>query len=449
VVDLDTGLTVRFESIGRETTSVHEWEIDSQYLVPTDGFSFTLVEQDRSLLRGLELLPVELLVNGKSQLLGRIEATDRGDSVLTCRCEGRDYISEIVECDVSPYLTVPPGTDLGVALVDLFRSVGIRQVMDFEDGVTMAEVRSGKTLKSGQRKSRKRNKTSDFKPEAGEAMYQCAERLIARHSTTLQPGPARSTIILDSPDYKQAPTFQLTRTDDPTNSAANNILSGKARRDYSSFPTDALFTGTAVQDQANAGVPIALPLQLIGLSWGINTELAETLERGASPTAGGKDSPNVLYRLLTHRDTDSRTEAEFRAAVSRAISERLKETLVYTCTVKGHVDPVSGAIWSVGMMAGVNDAIADVNENLWIAGRKLRYVPGQSGGAFTDLTLWRPGSFLLDGASEEAVEEAKATASNKKARQNKAAEDKAAEDRRNRAAAALQNAGRGQTGRGQ
>ena len=73
MADLDTGLTVRFESIGRETTSVHEWEIDSQYLVPTDGFSFTLVEQDRSLLRGLDLLPIELLVNGKSQLLGQRE----------------------------------------------------------------------------------------------------------------------------------------------------------------------------------------------------------------------------------------------------------------------------------------------------------------------------------------------------------------------------------------
>ncbi|HVJ15613.1 MAG TPA: hypothetical protein VM686_09230 [Polyangiaceae bacterium] len=449
MADLDTGLTVRFESLGRETTHISEWEIDSQYLVPSDGFKFTLVEQDRSLLRGIELLPVELLVNGKSQLIGRIEATDRGDSVLTCVCEGRDYISEIVECDAAPHTNILAGTELGAALIEIFRAVGIRQVMDFDDGITMAEVRSGKKLKAGQRKSRKKNKTSDCKPEAGEALYQFAERLIARHSTTIQPGPARSTIVLDSPDYKQAPTFQLTRTDDPTNSAANNVLTGKARRDYSSFPTEALFTGTAVQDQANAGVPIALYLQLIGLAWGINTELAETLERGASPTAGGKDSPNVLYRLLTHRDTDSRTEAEFRAAVSRAISERLKETLVYTCTVKGHVDPVSGAIWSVGMMASVNDAIADVNENLWIAGRKLRYVPGQNGGAYTDLTLWRPGSFLLDGASEEAVEEAKATASNKKARQNKAAEDKAAEDRRNRAAAALQNAGRGQTGRGQ
>ena len=399
MADRDTGLTVRFESLGRETVNVSEWEIDSQYMTSTDGFSFSLYEQDRSLLQKLELLPVELLVNGKSQGFFRIEATDRGATAHTIRCEGRDYISEIVECNVSPYKTIPVGTELGAALADILRPVGITQVMDFEDGITMAEVRSGKKLKPGKRKSRKRNQSSDFKPEPGEGIYQFANRLIARHSTTLQPGPARSTIILDSPDYQQEPTFQLTRTDDPTNSAANNIISGKARRDYSSFPTEALFTGTVSDGSEKAGQPMVVQLFLIGLAWGINTELAEILERGAAPTSG-EDSPNALYRLLTHRDTDSRNEAELRAAASRAISERLKDTLTYTCTVKGHVDPISGAIWSVGMMAKVNDSIADVNEALWIAGRKLRYVPGANGGAFTDLTLWRPGSFLLDGAED-------------------------------------------------
>jgi prophage tail gpP-like protein len=399
VAETDTGLTVRYESLGRETTNVVEWEIDSHYMVPTDGFRFTLFEQDRELIRQLELMPIELLVNGKSQLLGRIEKTARGATAHTVVCEGRDYISELAECDVAPHKTIKSGTELGVALTEIMRPVGITQVMDFEDGITMGEVRSGKKGKPGQRRGYKKNQTSDLKPEPNEEILRFANRLIARHSTTIQPGPARTTVILDSPDYSQEPLFQLTRSDDETTSVGNNILRGEAVRDYSKFPTDILFTGTQVQDKGKAGKPIALVLLLVGLAWGINTELAKTLGRGVAP-GHSKGTPNVLYRLLTHRDTDSRTEAEFRAAASRAISERLKDTLTYTCTVKGHIDPVSGAIWSVGMMAKVNDAIADVNENLWIEGRKLYYRAGPDGGAYTDLTLWRPASFLLDGAED-------------------------------------------------
>ncbi len=97
------------------------------------------------------------------------------------------------------------------------------------------------------------------------------------------------------------------------------------------------------------------------------------------------------------------------------------------------------------MMANVNDSVADVNEKLWVSGRKLRYVPGANGGPFTDLTLWRPASWLLDGADEEAVQESKEKAAAAKSKQSKAAADKAADDRRNRAAAALRNQGQGQT----
>ena len=51
----DTGLTVRFETTGRTTTNIEpSWEIDSAYTTSTDGFSFTLVESDRDLLKYLE-----------------------------------------------------------------------------------------------------------------------------------------------------------------------------------------------------------------------------------------------------------------------------------------------------------------------------------------------------------------------------------------------------------
>lgn len=389
----DSILSVRFEGLGRETTNVTEWELDSGYEVSADAFSFTLFEQDRALLKGLELQPVELLVNGVSQMLGRIEVTERGATALTMRCEGRDYISEIVECNASPEKKFTADTEIGVALTEIMRPAGITQVMDFEN-ISMAELRTGKKIKYGKRKSPKKNKASDYKPQPGDGIYDFCNRLIARHAATFQPGPARNTIVINQPDYEQEPLYQLVRTDDTTNSGANNIVRASARRDYSSFPTQAIFTGTNAE-KGKQGTGLAVVMDLAGLAWGFNAELAEVLGRGIAVGESRDGVKNVLYRLLYRRDTESRNEKELRTAASRAISDRLKETLRYSATVRGHADPTTGALWAVNTMCQVSDSIADVNEALWIASRKFRL---SSEGAFTDLEMWRPASFRLDGA---------------------------------------------------
>ncbi len=67
-----------------------------------------------------------------------------------------------------------------------------------------------------------------------------------------------------------------------------------------------------------------------------------------------------------------------------------------TCTVSGHVDPISGGVWSVGAMAQVNDSVARVHEALWISRRTLRYT---SEGAMTDLEMIRPGTWEINEAT--------------------------------------------------
>jgi hypothetical protein len=130
-----------------------------------------------------------------------------------------------------------------------------------------------------------------------------------------------------------------------------------------------------------------------------NTELGKILTastvssrwepgKGATEVASG-----ALYRLLVYRDEEARTETMIESAMKRAIAERLKDTLEYRVTLKGHADATTGAIYSVDTMIDVNDSVCDVHEQLWIASRTLRY--SGSDGPTTELVCWRPESFVI------------------------------------------------------
>lgn len=108
-------------------------------------------------------------------------------------------------------------------------------------------------------------------------------------------------------------------------------------------------------------------------------------------TVYGFDFP--VYKPLFYRDRDSRNDEQLDNSVRRVIAEKLRETLTYTVTVRGHIDPVSGATWTVDTIAKVHDEIEDVDELLWIAERT--FSNDGDGGPVTELVLVRPGSYYF------------------------------------------------------
>jgi prophage tail gpP-like protein len=339
----------------------------------------------------LELQPCELFVNGISQLVGRIDKTRVGHDGKVVTCEGRDYIADMVECNVDPNTKVGPNTELEDALRDAMRVVAIDSITDFEN-VLFSEVRTGKAITRKGRK-RKKHKLQEYKPKPGEGIYEYCNRLVARQSATLQPSLDRTEIVIDAPDYTQKPSYDLIRSDDPNTSSRNNIVSGEAARDFSRFPTYTLFTGTG-GIAGETSVPLRALFRMVDLAKAFNSELGAIMSRAIEPDRPADvGAPGLLYRLLYHRDQEARTQEELEASAKRAIAERLKDTLAYTCSVRGHGDPVTGATFAINTMANVDDAITGVHEPLWIAQRKLRF--DESQGAMTDLELWRPESFQI------------------------------------------------------
>ncbi|UOF77282.1 mu-like prophage tail protein gpP [Caudoviricetes sp.] len=392
----ESGLTARFNLLGRTEEKFKAWTIDSAYLVSTDGFSFDLLS-DNPQRDCVELLlqPVELLVGGASQLLGRVDKTRVGHDGRTITCEGRDYLSDLVECNADPNLNFGPDTDLADLILQAASPCGIFEITDFEN-ILMAEVRSGKSIARKTRKRRKR-KLQSYKPKPGEGIYEFINRPVARQGATIQPGPDRNSLVIDSPEYGQEPLFNFRRTDDITNSGANNIVEGTAERDYSRFPTYTLFTGTASSlepGKQTTGIKALYPM--LELAKAFNSEMAQVIKQATKPdraTSVDPGFPALLYRLLYHRDQEARSQEDLEVGARRAIAERVKDTLAYACSVMGHAHPVTGAVISVNTMANVDDAICAVHEPLWIARRTLRYQDGA--GAMTDVELWRPESFQI------------------------------------------------------
>lgn len=392
----ESQLEVRFNLLGRTENRFSSWSIDSAYLVSTDGFSFDLYSSRREDGRGLELQPCELIVNGASQLLGRIDISRVGHNGSAWSFQGRDYLSDLVECNCDPNLNFDTKTELADLIHAAASPCGIFEVTDFEN-VLLAEIRTGKKINRKPRKRRKRKIEQAYKPKPGEGVFEFISRPVARQGATVQPGRTRNELVIDAPDYTQDPLYDLIRSDDPQSSGANNIVRADATRDYSKFPTYALFTGTFGQTGQQSGGDKRL-FKMKELAAAFNSEMGAIIKRAVAPdrvTAQNADPgfAALLYRLLYFRDLYAKSPDDLESGAKRAIAERLKDTLQYSCTVKGHTDPRTGAVYSVNTMARVDDAVCDVHEPLWIAKRTLRYSEGD--GAMTDLELWRPESFQI------------------------------------------------------
>jgi len=398
----DPALTVRFEALNRETDRIKSYKIQSSYLVSTDGFDFVLVEKDLSLIRGLEMQPVELLISGPTvvgaqQALGRIDITDIGGDGIALTCEGRDYVSDMVENHVDPEFNVAKDTPLAAAIVQVGAPVGIDTVWSNGD-VGMRNIRTGKAPGNPAPADFSAIKLTDLKPQSGLGSYEWANRVAARNGVTIQPGGNRNELYLSAPDYQQTAVGTLRRSLGSTQAGRNTIAKGRARRDYSKFPTHTLFTGKAAAQGKGKPAPLKFEAGTRSVIDALgNAELlaakARIVDGRRKPSAAGELADFQLYRLLYQQESESKKREQLERAATRAFSERFKDTLVYTCSVKGHELPDGGAVYGVNTVLNIQDELTDVNEPMWVASRTLSY--SENGGAETELEFWRLGAFQI------------------------------------------------------
>jgi prophage tail gpP-like protein len=397
---VESELVVSWDRLGADAAEfaprvLQSWSVDSDFFVSTDGFELTFYDDDRTRLLDLELEPVTLLLGEASILIGRTEVStfDSLSSQVTIR--GRDYISDLVECAIDPSFTIKKDERLDAVIRRAASPVGISFVLDDGDA-SLRNARTGTSVNAGAPKTFTALRMSDLKPQPGQGIYDFLNRLCARHGTTIQPAVVRDSITLQAPNYDQDAVGSISRASSSAAANRNIITGASATRDYTSFPTYTLFTGkqslsgggtedrksfaTVADYVTAAGIP-SLQVALAG----------KTADGRIMPGSTGDKS--LLYRLLYFRDEAARNQEQLDRSASRAIGERLKQTLVYEVTVNGHRDPDTGVYWAPDTIVYVNDDVCGVTEKMWVASRTFSYSAGE--GATTKMRMFRPGAITL------------------------------------------------------
>jgi len=411
---------VRMSLLGVELhklTAIKSYRLSSNFMTATDGWEFVAIANDQGdtrQLQNLSLQPVELLVDGKPQVVGRVDTVTMGDAGGAVTFSGRDYLADLVECHVDPSLRLKKGLSLRDVITLACGPCGIKAVAS-ADELALRNLVSGRSHGvNDPGLDFKALKAEDYKPNPGEGMYAFVNRILARHRCTMQPTPNdRTMVVLAQPMFSQEASANITRRIGAVPAEGNNVISGRATRGYGSMPTHVLVTGksgaagrskaagAAEVNATNELVRIVPPAPDAGFSSA--TALSGSPEVDPLLFAQGRILPEQapglalglgeLYRLHYRRDTEARTAAHLAALAYRLFVDRYKDTLRYEATLQGHYDLETGALWSVDTIVQVRDEQCGIDEPLWVEGRELSYDAGS--GPTTRLTCWRPGTFLL------------------------------------------------------
>lgn len=388
-------LVVRWQNVPEDKRPriPEEWSIETDFFSSTDGFSLSYYDSDPSRLQGLELEPIELLLGDAQQLLGRVDSTvNHGDG--TIEINGRDYFADMVECNVDPTFAINKDEALAEAIKGAAAPVGIKAVVSDPD-IQLRNVRTGVAVGSPASKTFTTLRLSDYKPEPGQGIYDFLNKICTAHGCTMQPATTRNAVVLTAPNYDQSPAYSIRRS--TSQSSGNIVKKARATRDYGSFPTFALFVGKGV-GKGGSTDDIRTQLQIDEYIRNGGAEMRAIVNErsvvGRVLPKKGRDADGQLYRLLYFKDEKAKNQEQIDRRTWRAVGERMKDSLIYEVTVKGHTDPVSGAIWSVDTICNVDDEKTGVSEPLWVKRRLLR--GSSKEGATTTLQLIRPHSILLE-----------------------------------------------------
>lgn len=415
-------LMVEIEETGEIWDKVESYRLTSNYLVPADEWTFTAYNHDNpgALRRKFRpLMRVKLYIDGELQVIGRIDKT-RGvrESKSSLQVTGRDYMAELVDGGADPALVFTADQDLGDALLQLWRPFGVRTLVG-NWNLTRNLLTGRQPFIGEPTRSFKQAKVQDFNPKHGDGAYQVGDKICARHGFTIQQGGQRGNVAIVEPQFGQDPLYDLVR--------GGNVMGADAERDYADAPTVTIATGRLKKSKSNdqalfgrtAGIGAsATPTgqQVIPglIQWPSFGDLApneigklDEVKRIAlepvsllrsqridwkAKTMPFEPEDDVLYRPMYYEDKDAKTDEEIDSGVRRELSRRLKSCLTYNCTMRGHRELKSGAIYSVDTMAMVKDDVEDVNQAMWVLERTL-YNDGH--GPLTDAQLILPGSIAL------------------------------------------------------
>jgi prophage tail gpP-like protein len=392
-------IVVRFPKTGYTLRSFTEYSFNSHFLTPTDGFSFTVGDEDidQDLIEATELgSEVVLSINDRIQATGYILESElgrdrQGGTILNF--QGADKLHPVVTSHVDPKHKFAEGQSLADVLRVVFGDFGFTKFeIDNEANrnVITGQLRGVKASKRG--RPLKDWKTTQLQPAPQEGAFAYVARIAARFGLLPWLSADGQTVIVSEPDFDQPPRYRLQRKHGVEGSAENNIRSGRPKRDISDQPSIIYGFSQGGGGEFDKASCRAARYNPFITAPGLPTFVArykEIVPAGAFDLERGISVP--FAKPLFLQDDESKTPEQLEYFLQRKMSEFTRKTLVCPYQVAGHT--CNGQPWAVDTVADVDDDDGRVREPMWIMSRT--FTKSRSGGTATDLELIRLGTLVL------------------------------------------------------
>lgn len=326
---------------------------------------------------------VTLLVNNISQggfLIQTVTTQIDNDNgvVFTITCN--TPLITMYQASVDPDLSFHSKTDIPIE--DVIKKAFARYLNPLvlsSDTTKHVDAISGKPRsKKGQHVATNRLKYQDAQAQDGETVYQFAARLITRLGLCLRM-QFDGSLMLQAPDYEQAPSYTVIQTFGSAIPGADRMLSGIEVIDTN----DNQFSECVVrglQQDREGSKQTRRP----------KSNVASTDLSSKRPPYSATGAP--AYKPLILTDKNSRDVERCKSTGKLALGIRAKEAFQVRCEVDGFLT-ADGAIWTVDTMGRVVVQAAGLDETMWLLERTL--IQDREGGQKARLTFIPKGALVL------------------------------------------------------
>jgi prophage tail gpP-like protein len=406
-------VTLVLSDSGLEVTEFTEYQFNSNFLTPVDGFSLSIGAEKLSDAMKEALKPgaaVKLTVNGHVQSSGYIDSIEISasrSSGTVYRIEGRDRLGQVADACADPTKSFKQGQTLEDALISLFAPFGWSKPEQFltdaaaDRDVKMGQLRGTPMTRGGKKKGPR--PTRDFvlhqlRPRAPEGVLEFAMRIAERFGLTIWLSADGEQVLIAKPEFDQPPRYTIIRNAH----GDTNVLEGSVKFDISEQPTVIIADGFAGGGEFGKSRIRAIYAN-VAVSAGdeaVAPELQPYINAGAKVLGGHTFPAESVITVPRHRvqflqDNDSQTQEQLENFMRRKMAVLQRRSLQVSYTVEGHgqITPNGFMPWTVDSTVRIEDDIAGLHETLYVLGRT--FVKSRSGGTTTRLELIRLNSLTF------------------------------------------------------
>lgn len=376
-----------------------EYSFNSNFLIPTDAFSFTVAGAQIDTRNRAALIPganVRCTVNGAVQIDALIDSitwrvSRQGGVEMVIA--GRDKMASLIDSGINPLLKFNPNMTMLQFLSEIFAPFGYSEsafIISNEDNVAVMS-RNDRGVKTRQQnpggkgggKPLKSFQIHQLRPYPNEGAFAFATRVCQREGLWLWLSADGKNIIASKPNYDQPAIFHLKRQFD----GFNNIEDGDISFDVSEQPSIIIadgFSGGYNFGKSKIRAYIENPLLDVDNSKVLKDYAKAGMQKVTIPFFGKKiKMPNAKPMFL--HDDEAKTSTQLTNYCLREMSLRLRRGLSTHLTVKGHNQ--GGSNWTVDRVCSISDEVTGLNENMYILART--FTKSRTGGTETSIELIR------------------------------------------------------------